>query len=316
MSMFQALARTRTVVIGLVASVSFLASGFAHAQDWKGQGRLEGKVLGPDGTPVAGATVKLDNPARGGGPTIKTDKKGKWAYFGLVAGKWDVDVEAPGYATKRISISLASESERMNPVEIRLETAGPAPAPPEVLEAVRKADEAYKAGRFAEAQAEYEKLLALRPDLATTIHQQMGFSLIQMKKYPEALEHLQKVLDADPTNVQIRVITAQAALEGGMIDRGLEMLKSLDDGAIKTPDAFFNVGVALINANRPEDAIVYFGKSVALDAAYADGYFRRGLAYLQLGKTAEAKTDLQKFVELSPEGPEADLARKALTQLK
>jgi tetratricopeptide (TPR) repeat protein len=316
MSMFQAPVRTRFVVIGLVASVSLLVGGLAPAQDWKGQGRLEGRVLGPDGTPIAGATVKLDNPARGGGPTIKTDKKGKWAFLGLVAGSWNVDVEAAGYTTKKVSVELAGESVRMSPIEVRLETAGPAPTPPEVLDAVKKADEAYKAGRFADAQAEYEKLLALRPDLATTIHQQMGFSLIQMKKYAEALEHLQKVMDADPTNVQIRAIAAQAALEGGMIDRGLEMLKSLDEGAIKTPDAFFNVGVALINANRPEDAIVYFGKSVALDAAYADGYFRRGLAYLQLGKTAEAKSDLQKFVELTPTGPEADLARKALTQLK
>jgi tetratricopeptide (TPR) repeat protein len=316
MSMFLPLPCTRSVVIGLVASVSFFASGLAHAQDWKGRGRLEGKVLGPDGTPIAGATVKLENPARGGGPTIKTDKKGKWAYLGLAAGTWNLDMEAAGYATKKVSVALASETERVNPVEVRLETAGPAPAPPEVLEAVRKADEAYKAGRFAEAQAEYEKLLALRPDLATTIHQQMGFSLIQQKKYPEALEHLQKVLDADPTNVPIRVITAQAALEGGLIDRGLALLKSVDESAVKTPDIFFNVGVALINANRPEDAIVYFGKSVALDAAYADGYFRRGLAYLQLGKTAEAKSDLQKFVELTPTGAEADLARKALAQLK
>jgi hypothetical protein len=31
---------------------------------------------------------------------------------------------------------------------------------------------------------------------------------------------------------------------------------------------------------------------------------------------AEAKADLQKFVELAPTGAEADLARKALTQLK
>jgi tetratricopeptide (TPR) repeat protein len=201
-------------------------------------------------------------------------------------------------------------------MEIRLEKSGPAPVPPEVLETVKKADEAYKAGRFAEAQAEYEKLLALRPDLATTIHQQMGFSLIQQKKYPEALEHLQKVLDADPANAPIRVIAAQAALSGGLADRGLALLKALDESAIKTPDVFFNIGVALINANRPEDAIPYFGKSIALDAAYADGYFRRGLAYLQLGKTAEAKADLQKFVELAPTGAETDLARKALTQLK
>ena len=304
--------RIRWSILGLAV----LGASVAQAQDWKGSGRVEGRVLAPDGTPVVGATLKLVHPGRGGGPTIMTVKKGRWAYLGLVAGTWNVDVEAPGYAVRQVSFTLPSEASHVDPMEIRLEKSGPAPVPPEVLETVKKADEAYKAGRFAEAQAEYEKLLALRPDLATTIHQQMGFSLIQQKKFPEALEHLQKVLDADPANAPIRVITAQAALSGGLIDRGLELLKALDESAIKTPDVFFNVGVTLINANRPEDAIGYFGKAIALDAAYADGYFRRGLAYLQLGKTAEAKADLQKFVELAPAGPEADLARKALTQLK
>jgi tetratricopeptide (TPR) repeat protein len=306
--------RTRFIAAGLVAAASLLA-GPARAQDWKGQGRLEGKVLASDGTPVAGATVKLDNPARGGGPTIKTDKKGKWAFLGLVAGSWNIDVDAAGYATKKATITLASESARMSPVEIRLEVAGPPPTPPEVLDAVRKADEAYKAGRFAEAQAEYEKLLALRPELATTIHQQLGFSLIQLKKYPEALAHLQKVLDADPANTQIRAIMAQAALEGGMTDRGVELLAGIDAASVKEPDVFFNIGVNLLNAGRSEDAIAYFSRAIALDASYADGYFRRGLAHLQLGRTAEAKTDLKKVLELTPTGAQADLARKAIEQL-
>ena len=310
--MFDSLKRVCWSVFGL----ALLCASLADAQDWKGSGRVEGRVLAPDGTPVVGATLKLVHTERKGGPTIKTDKKGRWAFLGLVAGTWNVDVEAPGYAVRQVSFNLPSEASHLDPMEIRLEKSGPAPVPPEVLETVKKADEAYKAGRFAEAQAEYEKLLALRPDLATTIHQQMGFSLVQQKKYPEALEHLQKVLDADPANAPIRVIAAQAALSGGLVDRGLSLLKALDESAIKTPDVFFNLGVALINANRPEDAIPYFDKSIALDAAYADGYFRRGLAYLQLGKMAEAKADLQKFVELAPTGAEADLARKALTQLK
>jgi len=310
--LFDSLKRVRWSVLAL----ALLGASVVDAQDWKGSGRVEGRVLAPDGTPVVGATLNLVHTERKGGPTIKTDKKGRWAFLGLVAGTWNVDVEAPGYAVRQVSFNLPSEASHLDPMEIRLEKSGPAPVPPEVLETVKKADEAYKAGRFAEAQAEYEKLLALRPDLATTIHQQMGFSLVQQKKYPEALEHLQKVLDADPANAPIRVIAAQAALSGGLVDRGLALLKALDESAIKTPDVFFNLGVALINANRPEDAIPYFDKSIALDAAYADGYFRRGLAYLQLGKMAEAKADLQKFVELAPTGAEADLARKALTQLK
>jgi tetratricopeptide (TPR) repeat protein len=315
MSMSLPAQRVRSIAAALAAAACVLA-GPARAQDWKGQGRLEGRVLGSDGTPIAGALVKLDNPARGGGPTIKTDKKGRWAYLGLVAGSWNIDVEAAGHATQKATINLPSESSRMSPFEIRLEKAGPPPTPPEVLAAVGKADEAYKAGRFAEAQAEYEKLLALRPDLATTIHQQLGFSLIQLKRYPEALEHLQKVLDAEPGSTQVRAIMAQAALEGGMTDRGLELLKGVDDASVKDPDVFFNIGVNLLNASRPDDAIVYFGKAVALDASYADGYFRRGLAHLQRGRNAEAKADLEKFIQLQPTGAQTDLARKALAQIR
>jgi tetratricopeptide (TPR) repeat protein len=316
MAMAMTIKGAGSIVLGLAAAARLLAVDPAQAQDWNGRGRLEGKVLAPEGTPIAGATVKLDNPGRGGGPTITTDKKGKWAYLGLAAGTWNIDVDAAGYTTRKVSIDLAGESVRINPIEVRLERAGPPPTPPEVLEAVTKADEAYKAGRFGEAQAEYEKLLALRPDLATAIHRQMGFSLIQLKKYPEALEHLQKVLDTDPASTQIRAIMAQAALEGGMVDRGLELLKGVDEASVKEPDVFFNIGVNLINANRPDEAIVYFGKAVALDPTYADGYFRRGLAHLQRGRNAEARADLKKLVELQPTGSQADLARKALEQIR
>jgi tetratricopeptide (TPR) repeat protein len=288
----------------------------ASAQDWKGQGRLEGKVTDTEGKAIEGATLKLDNPGRGGGPTVKTDKKGKWAYLGLVAGGWNIDVEAEGFTTRRITYNLSSEEARYPPLEIKLEKAAPKGPPPEVLAALDKAEAAYKEGRFDAAVAEFDRLLALRPDLAGQIHQRMGFAFIRMKDYPKALEHLQKVLDAEPANQQVRAIAAQAALEGGMIDRGAELLKGLEEATIKDPDVFFNIGVTFINANRPEDAIVYFGKAIALDAAYADGYFRRGLAYVQLGKNAEAKADLSKFLELKPEGAEADLARKAVQQLK
>ena len=62
-------------IMGLAVSVA--------AQDWTGDGRLEGKVLDPDGKPVPEVVVKLNNSARGGGPTVKTNKKGQWAYLGL-----------------------------------------------------------------------------------------------------------------------------------------------------------------------------------------------------------------------------------------
>jgi tetratricopeptide (TPR) repeat protein len=300
----------------LLAAAAVLAAAPAFAQDWKGMGRVEGKVLDSDGKPIVGASVKLDLPSRGGGTTVKSDKKGRWAVGGIAAGNWNLDVEAAGYAPKKASFQLASESQRLGGIDIVLEASGPKGPPPEVLEALKKADDAYKGQRFEEAIAEYNKLLALRPDLAVTIHQQIGFSLIQLKKYGEALDHLQKVVDAEPANQRMKAIMAQAAVEGGLMDRALPLLSSLDDAAIASPDVYFNIGVGFLNANKPEEAITYFTKAIAKDPAYADGYFRRGLAALQLGRMAEAKTDLQKLLELQPTGPQADLAKKALESLK
>jgi tetratricopeptide (TPR) repeat protein len=299
---------------GVLAAVVALASP-VYTQDWKGSGRLEGKVLDAQGAPIAGASVKLARDTYGDGTTLKTDKKGRWAIAGIAAATWNADIEAEGFAPKKISIPLPSESTRLPPVEVSLEKAVAAGPPPEVLQALEKGEAAYKAGRLPEARAEFEKLLPLRPDLASAIHQRIGFAYIREKDYAKGLEHLQKVLDAEPDNAVVRGIMAQAALEGGMLDRGMELLKGMDETAVKNPDIFFNIGVNLFNANKPEEAIVYFSKAVTLDPAYADGYFRRGLAYMGLpGKTAEAKADFRKLLELQPTGPQAELAKKALEQ--
>lgn len=287
-----------------------------QAQDWKGMGRMEGKVTDDKGAPVAGATVKLQRDGYGDGTTLKTDKKGRWAIAGIAAATWNADIEAPGFAPKKISINLPSEASRLAPIEVKLDKAQAAGPPPEVLQALEKGEAAYKEGRFADARAEFEKLLALRPDLATTIHQRIGFAYIQEKEYAKGLDHLQKVLDADPSNAVVRGVMAQAALEGGMLDRGMELLKGIDESTVKSPDLFFNIGVNFVNANKPEEAIAYFTKAVTVDPAYADGYFRRGLAYMGVGKMAEAKADLNKLIELQPTGPQADLAKKALEQIK
>jgi Flp pilus assembly protein TadD len=101
-----------------------------------------------------------------------------------------------------------------------------------------------------------------------------------------------------------------------MLDRGMELLKGIDESAVKSPDLFFNIGVNFVNANKPEEAVTYFTKAVTLDPSYADGYFRRGLAYMGLGKMAEAKADFGKLLELQPSGPQADLAKKAIESIK
>jgi tetratricopeptide (TPR) repeat protein len=300
----------------VLAAVLALAAP-AGAQDWKGTGRLEGRVLDPDGKPVPDAVVKLALPARGGGgTTLKTDKKGRWAIGGVAAGTWNIDVEASGFTAKKVSATLAGEADRVPPIEVKLERAAAQGPPPEVVAALHAGDDAYKAGRYADARAEYEKLLGLRPDLAKPLHMQIARCYGQEGNVAKELEHLQPLLDADPTDQSLRLLMAQEALKGGLLDRGQELLRGVDDATVKDPNIYFNIAALLLNQQKAEAAVPYLSRAVALDPSFVDGYFQRGLANLQLGKIAEARADLQKVVELAPDSPQAATAKKGLEQLK
>jgi len=300
----------------VLVAAALALSAPAVAQDWKGLGRMEGRVLDPDGKPLPDVTVKLNLPSRGGGTTIKTDKKGHWAIGGIASGAWQIDLEAPGYAVKKVSITLPTEASRLAPIEVKLDKAAPAGPPPEVREALEKGDAAFKEGRFGEARAEYEKLLALRPELADALNRQIAFTYSREGNYAKEVEYLEKLVRADPADAGLKLLAAQEALRGGMLDKGLEMLKGVDDSTIKDPEVFYNVAALLLNAQKPEEAIRYLTKTVTVDPAYVDGYFQRGLAYLGLQKTVEAKADFQKVIDLAPAGAQAETAKKALQQLK
>jgi tetratricopeptide (TPR) repeat protein len=303
-------------VCPLAALALLAASRSARPQDWRGTGRIEGFVVDDGGKPIAGAAIKASCAERGGGTSFKSDKKGHFVLGGVVGCNWAFDISADGYETRQISIRLPGESSRLAPVKVPLKKAASGGASAELQALAAGADAAYKDGRFADARAEYEKLLAQRPDLAATIHQQIGFSYVQEKQYGKAVEELEQVLAADPGNAQIRAIAAQAALEGRMVDKGRALLAGLDESQVQSADVFFNMGVNFFNAGETSDAITYFGKAIAKDAAHVDAYYRRALALLGQGKTVEAKADFQKVVELQAEGEMAAMAKKALEQLQ
>jgi Flp pilus assembly protein TadD len=302
---------------GVSLSSALLIVGLAQpslAQDWRGAGRIEGVVTDEAGQPIEGATLKAECAERGGGTTLKSDKKGRFVLGGVVACNWAFDIEAPGFEPRNIAVRLPGESVRIAPLKVPLKKAATGPAP-ELRAAAEQADAAYQAGRYDEARAEYEKLLTLRPDLATTIHQQIGFTYVRQKQYQKAIEQLELVLAAEPANAQVRAIAAQAALEGRMLEKARQLLAGLEESSITNADVFFNMGVNFFNAGEVKDSIEYYGKALKLDPAHVDAYYRRALSHLGLGQTAEAKADFQKVLELSPEGEMATMAKKALEQL-
>jgi tetratricopeptide (TPR) repeat protein len=297
--------------------LAFAATALAApvlAQDWKGAGRLQGKVTDPDGKGIANATVKLDCPTRGGGTTVTTDKKGNWAYLGLVGCSWNVDVAAEGFVTKAMVVNMASEQSRMPPVNIQLDK--PQGPPPELLEAVKKGDEAFAAKNWKLARENYEKVLEMRPDLGQQVYQKLAQAYAGEGNSVKAVEYLEKSIAADPSRVDLRFAAAQSALESGLTDKGMELLASIDETQVKGPDGYFNLAVYFLRAADSQKAIEYFSKAIARDEKLSEAYYWRGMSYIRENQVAEARADMQKVIDIDPAGESAGKARNVLEQLK
>ena len=168
--------------------------------------------------------------------------------------------------------------------------------------AIKQTDRAEKTKRFDEAVTDYQKALDLKQKAMET------------KKTPED----SKQLAAYYNNL------GEAAGKAGKVD---DAVKAYTQAAQVNPEGaagyYYNVGAVYTNAGKVDDAIAAFDKCIAADPNRADAYYQKGVnmigkATLQGDKmvappgTAEA---FQKYLELQPTGPYADVAKQMLTSI-
>jgi Tfp pilus assembly protein PilF len=340
--------RTITVVLALFLMSSLTLPSFAQV---RGKGRLQGSVTDKaTGKPVADAKVTISG--NNTKPVVtKTNAKGQWSAIGLTNGTWSIDIEAPGYETLRGSASV-SEMQMAPPIRSELakviveETvpveSGISNVPEEVVSAVNeaqallrlaagdpmgdtgatvsaddvKSNSSKAAALLAGALPQIPTDTAERQLIRTQIQQLLGQAYYKAGDITKATETLQALLAGDETNHTNALLLVNLYLEGGKLAEGKALLEKLPDWAVSDPTVYLNVGILFLNKDSAADAVTYFDKAIALDASKAEGYYYRGLARIQLKKTAEAKADFEKVLELAPDGPEANDARQMLAGLK
>jgi tetratricopeptide (TPR) repeat protein len=154
----------------------------------------------------------------------------------------------------------------------------------------------------------YPSAYRLEPYIARTYYLE--------KNYDEAIKHMKIAIEKDPSDVENKLRLGNILMDVGRMDEGRALLETVDDSAVKDPAIFVNVGISLMNQDKAALALPYFEKAVKNFPDKGDGYYYRALIRLQKGDTEGTKADLRKFLELSPNAPEAPAARKALEQLK
>ena len=311
----------------LLAFAAFSAFG----QDWRGRGRLEGMLTDQSGKPVAGATVTAKMHGASSGLDAKSGKDGRWSILGMATGTWDVDITAPGFMVKKLSVPV-NETQRMPRLDVKLDPAPveqpkPAEQPKEELKiggktvseetvkAVENGNALLKEQKFNEAVAEYEKAYVVLPD-NVALERALARAYYGAGNKPKTIELLKKVVAAEQTDTATQVLLANVLLENGNLEEGKAVLEKLPAGSLPDATAVINVGILFMNKKQPAEAAKWFTKAVEMEPKNGDGYYYRGLSEVQMKKSKEAKEDLKKFIELAPNAPEAKEAKELIAALK
>ena len=301
------------------AFLALLLVASASAQEWRGMGRVGGKVVDEEsGQPIEGVAVKAMLPtSKNRGPESKSNSKGEWAIGGVANGNWSIDFMKDGYETRSITVQI-SESGRIPPMEIKMKKKAPPVADPNaVIQAqLVKASSLMNEKKFAEARAIYTDLAAkypevkqFRPLIARTYHGEGNKNA--------AADELRKALEQDPTNIELKLLLGTTLMELGKADEARTMLSSVDESKITDPAVFINIGIGLINERKHAEAVPWFDKAIARFPQHPDTYYYRGISNVTLGKTAEAKADLEKFISIAPpDAPELATAKQILASIK
>jgi Tfp pilus assembly protein PilF len=313
--------------LAVAAALAMLVAGTsAWAQGWRGQGRLSGKVTDEGGKPLANVTIKLFLPAENGGLDAKTNKKGEWAVAGLGRGNWNIDFTLEGYEPRRVAVAL-QEMERLPMMETVMKKAAPDPNVV-IAEELNKANGFVGEKKFTEAHQVYNDLLTRFPQVIQ-LHIQVARAYHIEGKHDLEIAEFKKYLAQKPDDVQVKLLAGSEMISQGDPEEGKALLASIDESQVQEAAVFVNVGINLLNQNKPADAMPFFDKAIARFPDSPDAYYYRGITAIQLSTAkagenkaeadtlvASGKGDLEKFVAMAPAAPEAELAKKMLEQLK
>ena len=174
---------------------------------------------------------------------------------------------------------------------------------PAIIQAMRQAVAHHQAGRLAEAEAVYRRVLQQDPRDADAL-QLLGLLHHQTGRSDVAAELISKAITIRP-RAEFFVNLSQALKGLGKTREALEACQRAVQMAPNIPEAWNNLGSALREAGRIDEAIGAFNKAISLRPNYVIAHNNLGNALAAMGKGAEAEAALRKAVSLDPNYAEA-----------
>jgi tetratricopeptide (TPR) repeat protein len=169
-------------------------------------------------------------------------------------------------------------------------------------------------GQLDEAVASYLRAVELSPRNAVSLHN-YGMILGEAKRHDEAVAALRVAADLAPDRAAIYVDLGAAlynvakgrqnADSPDLFDQAIAALETAVALDMTMPAARYNLGLALLDRGRIEDAATRFREAMTLQANYAEAHCNLGHCLSELGQFEEAAEECRRALALKPELVEA-----------
>jgi tetratricopeptide (TPR) repeat protein len=316
--------------LSFVAIVIFLATTITLGQGigdrnrplGLGNYRISGKVYLPDGRPAPNVTVNVSG-TETTSSTIRTNDAGEFEVSGLGGGNYTVSVRAAGFRNESESLTIAGGGAGQSyPLIFHLKLA--TAANPLLKDVPKNAVALYEKGlnkatkdNAKDAIADFDSAIAIYPNF-TAAYYEKGAALLKMKDFDNAIAAFVKAIELKPDYVEAKYGYGMAMYEKKNYAVSAAALNDVLQQQKDMPEARLYLGISLFylkNVDGAETELKYTltttgGEKLSLAHLYL------GLIYSQKKKNPEAIVELEKYLELVPNAPNAEKIKQAIEQLK
>jgi Flp pilus assembly protein TadD len=165
---------------------------------------------------------------------------------------------------------------------------------------IRQASKLHQSGRSARAESLYRQVLHFDENHVAA-NNLMGLLCLQMKRFGEAVQFIDKALSVAPDDAQAE---ANLGLALNALGRPQEAVDHFHKSLRLAPNnarVYNNLGNVYFRFRRVKDAIACYQQALTLEPGFAEVHFNLGSALMTMQRHAEAAASFQQCLSLQPD---------------